>query len=466
MCLRRIKELLSATAFRLTAWYSAIFIISSGLIFSLAFHTLSNTITEQDREQINLKLQEYISTARDEGMDDLIEEISREKEYYRASGYFVRLIDNTNRTLFCSVPRRFKDMDCSQIPLAPEGKDHYLRIRRHEDEDVLDILTADLPQGFKIQVGKSSTQRENLIERFYQIFFITLILITVTGFVSGAFLSFKVLSPLRDLIGTVRSISAGSMDARVPVRHKKAGDELDMLARLFNEMLQRIADLVRGMKEALDYVAHDLRTPVARLKAVVESTLQKQAGREELENALMDCAEEADRISVMLTTLMDISEAETGVMRLDLRVQAIKPVILDTVELYEYVAEEEDFSIVVEIAEELETSIDRNRFRQAAANIIDNAIKYGKPGGRLEIKAFRENNRIKLTFSDNGPGISEKDMPHIFDRLYRGDKSRSRKGMGLGLSLVKAVIQGHGFDLDVKSKLGKGTEITIIMPVA
>lgn len=466
MSLKRIKELLSTTAFRLTAWYSAIFIISSSLIFLLAFYMLSNMITEQDREQINLKLKEYILTARDEGIDDLIEEIAREKENYLASGYFVRLIDNRNHTVLCFLPSRFKGLDCSAIPASSEsGKGHYLTLRRHEDEDVLEILTASLPGNFTIQVGKSSTEREDLTEKFYQIFFIMLLLIAATGFFSGAFLSFKALSPLRDLIQTVRSIRAGSMDVRVPARHEKAGDELDMLARLFNEMLQRIADLVKGMKEALDYVAHDLRTPVTRLKAVVESTLQKKAGREELQNALMDCAEEAERISVMLTTLMDISEAETGVMRLDLKVQAVKPAILDTLELYEYVAEEKDFSIVVDIPEELKTAMDRNRFRQAAANIVDNAIKYGKQGGRLEIRALQEKKRILLSFSDNGSGIETEDMPHIFDRLYRGDKSRSQKGMGLGLSLVKAVVQGHGFALDVKSTPGMGTEITIIMPV-
>ncbi len=462
----KIRQLASTTAFRLTAWYSAIFIISSSLIFLLALYMLSRTVTRQDRAQVSLKLREYLSVAHDAGIDGLMEEISREKEYYRAAGYFVRLLDSSGHTLFCFIPRRFKDVDCMAIPVSPaRPEDPYIVIRRHEDRDVLEIQSAGLPAGYEIQVGKSSTTRLVLMEKFYQVFFMILLLTAATGLVSGAFLSFKALAPLRDLIGTVRSITGGDMEARVPVRHHEDRDELDTLARLFNRMLERIQELVRGMKESLDYAAHDLRTPVARLKAVVESTLQKDCGRTGLENALMDCAEEADRISVMLTTLMDISEAEAGVMRLDLRRQPVRPVILDAVELYEYVAEEKDFSLVVDIPDGLAAALDRNRFRQAAANIIDNAIKYGNRGGRLEITGRAKDSAAALSFRDDGAGILPQDLPRIFDRLFRGDKSRSQKGLGLGLSLVKAVMEGHGFSIEVQSTPGRGTEIRIVMPV-
>lgn len=466
---KRIKATVSSTAFRLAAWYSSIFITSSVVLFFLAFQMISGIVEDQDREQTRFKLREYVLTAREEGIGDMIEEITREKNDYRPAGFFVRVTDSNNRTLICSLPRRFKAIDCSEIPLfTSDNSLESIVIPRHEDEDVLEIVSTRLPGNYILQVGKSSTQREDLLEKFYQIFLTILLLLAVLGLLAGSFMAFKALSPLRELANTVRKIRAGNMEARVPVRdaHGSRRDELDTLAILFNKMLQRIDTLVKGMREALDSVAHDLRTPVTRLRAVVESTLQKQAGREELENALMDCAEEADRISDILSTLMDISEAETGVMRLELKKQFLQPLIMDVVELYEYVAEEKAISITVDIPEELEIPLDRNRFRQAAANLVDNAIKYGKEGGRLVIRARRENSCVTLSFTDDGAGIDPMDIPRIFDRLYRGDKGRSQKGLGLGLSLVKAVVEGHNFTIEAESAPGIGTKISIKMPIA
>ena len=468
MLSRKIKPVVSTTAFRLAAWYSSIFILSALALFLLAFHMLSDIVAQQDRARIKLKLNEYLVTAREEGMNHLLEEIKREKKDYRSAGFFVRLADRRNHTLVCSLPRRFKDIDCSKpSSFAPDGSRNLITLKRHEDADVLEIVSTRLPDGSILQVGKSSTERENLLARFFDIFMTISVLVAVLGLAAGTFMSFKALSPLRDLIQTVQKIRAGCLDARVQVKDEKSQghDELDILARLFNEMLDKIDTLVRGMREALDYVAHDLRTPVTRLRAIAESTLQRQNTKETLEAAIMDCAEEAERISVILSSLMDLSEAEAGVMQLDLKRQPLAPVIRDAVELYEYVAEEKDILVETDIPENLALYLDKNRLGQAAANLIDNAIKYGKRGGRLDITAREDKDFVVISFSDNGAGISAGEIPRIFDRLYRGDKSRSQKGLGLGLCIVKAVAAGHGGFLEVDSTEGIGTNIRIFLPM-
>jgi len=433
---------------------------------------LASMVTRQDREQTCLKLHEYVETARDESPGEMLEEIRRERESYRAAGYFVRVIDKNGHTLFCFMPPRFKYRNCSTIPQTyMTDLNSPLVIKRHDDEDVLEIFSDRLPDGGIIQVGKASTERINLLEKFYQIFLTMALLVTVTGIISGTFMAFKVLAPLRDLIHTVKAITAGSMEARVPVKPDSAcktpdsqNDELDTLATLFNDMLHKIDCLVKGMKESLDYVAHDLRTPVTRLKMIAESTLQRATTQGEFRDALMDCAEEAERINDILSTLMDISEAEAGSMQLDLLVQPVKPVIMDAVEIYEYVAEEKKITISVDINEDLRLPLDSNRFRQVAANLIDNAIKYGHRGGKLTITAQREHEEVLLVFSDDGSGIPQGDLPKIFDRLYRADKSRSQKGLGLGLCMVKAVVKGHGGTIDISSIQGEGTRVTISLP--
>ncbi len=465
---RRIKAVVSTTAFRLTAWYSSIFILSSLALFLLAFHMLSRMVAEQDRARITLKLNEYLITSREEGLDALIEEISREKRDYRSAGFFIRLADEENHTLICSLPRRFKNLDCSKVPsLSPDESRGMVTLKRRDDEDVLEIISTRLSKGYILQVGKSSTEREKLLEKFNKIFLSMLALVAIVGLASGTFMAFKALSPLRDLIQAVERIRAGSMDARVKIRMGKAHghDELDILAWLFNDMLERIDRLVNSMKESLDYVAHDLRTPVTRLRAIVESTFQRQEDKEALKNALMDCAEEAERISVILSSLMDVSEAEAGVMSLNLKRQPIAPIIKHAVELYEYVAEEREITISADIAENLVLFLDKNRFRQVAANLIDNAIKYGKRGGRVEITAEKKDNGVVISFSDDGMGIPSEDLPRIFDRLYRGDKSRSQKGLGLGLCMVKAVIEAHGGTIEAESVVSKKTIIRIFLPV-
>ena len=291
---------------------------------------------------------------------------------------------------------------------------------------------------------------------------IPMILISLAG---GAFLAFRALRPIRHLIYTTQSIvDTGKMDARVPIG--KTGDELDELTGLFNRMLERIEGLIKGMREALDNVAHDLRTPMTRLRGIAETTLQSDQGREHYEEALADCLEESERVLTLLNTLMDISEAETGTMKLSLAPVNISNLIEDTVGLYEYVAEDKSITISVHCAKNIAMTADRNRMRQVLANLVDDAIKYTSSGGSIAIDAYHEKDQTVILVTDTGVGIPPEEIPKIWDRLYRGDKSRSQPGLGLGLSLVKAVVQAHKGRIEVRSVPGTGSVFTLYFPTS
>jgi signal transduction histidine kinase len=211
-------------------------------------------------------------------------------------------------------------------------------------------------------------------------------------------------------------------------------------------------------------VAHDLRTPMTRVRGIAETALASNDPAA-LQEALADILEESDRVVEMLNTLMDISEAETGTMALRLETMNLADLIRQTVELYEDMADERGVRIETRVADELPVPVDRNRMRQVLANILDNAVKYTPAGGRIEITASRDGDDAVITVADTGIGIPADELPLIWDRLYRGDKSRTARGLGLGLTLVKAIVEAHHGHVNVRSTPGEGTRFELRLPV-
>jgi len=288
--------------------------------------------------------------------------------------------------------------------------------------------------------------------------------LAVLAFLGGFLFSSRSLKPVRHLIEVTRGIiDTGRMNARVPSRG--SGDELDELVGLFNRMLAKIDSLITGMRQSLDNVAHDLRTPMTHLRATAELAIQ---GREKIsayQEALVSCIEESERILNMLASLMDISEAETGVVKLDRKTIDLLSLIDDMVELYSYSAEDKGITITREPGESISIFADLNRIRQVIANLLDNAIKYTPEEGSITVNAGRHGQEAVVTIRDSGPGIPTQDLPHIWDRLFRGDQSRSQPGLGLGLGMVRAIVQAHGGHVGVESRPGHGASFVVHLPL-
>jgi signal transduction histidine kinase len=447
---------------RLTLWYSTIFILSSVILFIVAYVFLSSSL-EDHREAVELKLREYLSLAEEGGVPAIQRALEDDRDDNQSTHFSVRILGLADEVVFASRPELWEKFDVKPHQDRPiEGEWQYFPAK--QGGDVLEITYGFLPNGYLLEVGKNLEDRNEILEHFRDTIAGVLIPMILIGLAGGAFLAFRSLRPIRNLIYTTQSIiDTGRMDARVPIG--TTGDELDELTGLFNRMLERIEGLIKGMREALDNVAHDLRTPMTRLRGIAETALQSAPGRERYEETLADCLEESERVLMLLNTLMDISEAETGTMKLSLVPVNISNLIEDTVGMYEYVAEDKSIAIAVNCAKDIGMTADRNRMSQVLANLLDNAIKYTRPGGNIVIDAYQEREHTVILVKDSGIGIPPDEIPKIWDRLYRGDKSRAEPGLGLGLSLVKAVVEAHKGRIEVDSEPGGGSVFTLYLPL-
>jgi heavy metal sensor kinase len=449
-------------AARLNAWFAAIVILLSVALFLIAYLLLYRAVRERDREVVRAQLEIYHTWYADGGFSALRTRFLQQEGSGRET-FFVRVLGPEGAALFASTPKEAGRLDVDQIENLPPNEAFALVWRAlpaNEQSKGWLIATERLPDGSLLQVGKTTEALSALLAQFRTIFAWVVLLALLLGIAGGAWLAQRTLAPIRQLIGAVENVIAtGQMNERMPL--PQTNDEIGQLARLFNTMLEKNETLIPRMREALDNVAHDLRTPLTRLRGVAELALQGEPNAEACRDALLDTMEESDRVLTMLNTLMDISEAETGLMKLERQMFPLAKLVEEIIELFQFVAEEKQVTVTANIPPGLQIGADRNRLRQVLVNLLDNAIKYTPRGGHVEIFAQTRGDEVVITVKDSGAGIPAEEIPRIWERLYRGDKSRSQRGLGLGLSLVRAIVKAHGGRIELQSDVGKGSSFTV-----
>jgi signal transduction histidine kinase len=460
-------KLIRTTAFRLTLVYLFLFaLFAASLLGYFAWNT-RRLITEEITQTVNAETSEINEVYGRRGLRGLV--LAIEYRALRPGANLYLVTTPTGQAIAGNVGSLAPGV------MATPGwsETAYRRIEDADDRDHRALVrVTELSNGFRLLIGRDLAERRRLFTIVAKAAQWSVLIVVVLGLGGGVFVARRVLTRIDAMTGTAQRIMTGDLSERLPVG--RSGDELDRLAENLNAMLERIEALMAGLKEVSDNIAHDLKTPLTRLRNRAEEALAKSGSEAEYRAALERTIEESDGLIRTFNALLMIARAESGQARGNMDDFDAADVANGIHELYEPLAEDDGMTLKVKVAP---TPVRGNRelISQALANLVENAIKYGKPvaqsagtvvsmdSRQILIEAQREGEHVLLSVTDRGPGIPEGDRKHAVERFVRLEASRTLPGSGLGLSLAAAVATLHGGEL----KLGDahpGLVATLVLP--
>ena len=468
MFLKKINSIRHTLAFRLTLWYAGIFMLTSCVAFLFFYFLITSVIRARTDQDLLGEARTLSSILKVQGMKAVRRQIIFEAQAAGEKKIFFRLLSLDGQEFSSSNMSYWRDIGVGKAAieqLIGENRPVFNTVSLPDRQHNIRVLYAIVGRNIILQLGQSMENYTRFIEAFRKIFVTTMASLFIFAAIVGWFMARRALAGVEAVTRTARQISETSLKERVPV--KKYQDEVDQLAITFNQMLDRIQTLVTGIREMSDNIAHDLKSPITRIRGISEVSLTTGASEKEYENMAASTVEECDRLLDIINTMLVISKTEAGVNKLDARELDIGAVVRDACELFQSSAEDKDLRLVCDVAGKFSISGDNRMIQRMIANLLDNAIKYTPGGGSVEVTVNTGNHdAVIIAVKDTGIGISEKDIPHIFERFYRCDPSRSEAGIGLGLSFARAIARAHGGDITVFSAPEQGSTFTVTVPGA
>jgi signal transduction histidine kinase len=456
-----LGKLFRTTAFKLSAAYLLVFVLFAGSILGYVAWNARRVLDDQIQGTIDAELQGLAEQYRIGGIRRLVNNIDRRSRAPSASLYLVTTV--TGEPLAGNVV----DVPFDVLDEPGSREIAYRRSDEAGDREFRALVRVYvLPGGFRLLVGRDVEERLQLQAVIRRALALSIGLVTVLACLGGWFITRRVLKRVDEMTETTRTIMEGDLDGRLAVTG--TGDELDRLARNLNDMLSRIGELMAGMREVSDNIAHDLKTPLTRLRNRAEEALRAAKSPDEYAAALEGIIDESDNLIRIFNALLMIARLEAGNATPSMGDFDAAEIAGSLAELYEPLAEEAGMPLVADIEPNLPVHGNRELISQALANLMDNALKYGtscETTPEVRIRARRVGDMVEIAVSDRGPGIPEGERERVLERFARLESARSKPGFGLGLSLASAVARLHAGALRLEDN-GPGLRAVLALPLA
>lgn len=455
--MKALARIFRTAVFKLSLANLLLFSLGAGLVLARVGMNVEEVFEEQVAQTIDAHIRGLAEQYREGGVRQLAEAVERRIRTPGASLYLVtafsgEVVTGNIAALSGMLPEGSELVEASYQRRGEAGASHRALMR-------LFIL----PGGFRLVVGHDIQDRAIIRVILGKALATSLFWLVGIGTLGGLFVGSRILRRMDRLSASAKQIMSGRLDERLPLTG--TGDELDRLAQNFNAMLGRINELMSGLREVSDNIAHDLKTPLTRLRNRADEVLRSNATREQCCEALAGVIEESDGLIRVFDALLMIARAEAGYSSDDMATFDAGRVAADVVEIYEPLAEEQGARLALEAESGLEAVGNRELLGQVLVNLVDNALKYGASGAdrAVSVRARRKGLSIEIEVADRGPGISVEDRERVVERFVRLENSRSRPGSGLGLSLASAVARLHRGSLRIEDN-EPGLRVVIALP--
>jgi len=451
-------------ASRLTVLYTLLFAILALIVFGVINYNLKTNLLDRIDQEFLGDGKEYIDVFRQGGLTAIAREIRLETEGEGVDRVFIRLYSPDLKIIKTSDMETWKDLPEYSSLLENSDHEQLATVTLPEHSGHARIFYQPLGDGYILQAGTLLTFDETLLANFQRVFIFAFSIMLLSGVFIGFYISKRALAGIERVRETADQISRGNLTQ--PIAFHGTTVEIDNLINSINRMQNRIHTLISELQDVTNNIAHDLRSPITRIRGLAETTLTGEQSMDDYQGMSGAVIEECDSLVSMINTMLEIAETDAGVKPLSKIPLDITAIISDVVELYAPVAEDKKINVSLNNGDSpLLISGDRSRLQRAFANLLDNALKFTQPGGWISLDVKKQEQKICVTVADSGSGISATDLPHVCERFYRADRSRSTPGTGLGLSLVQSIIRAHDGQIDITSQENTGTQVAVCIDI-
>jgi signal transduction histidine kinase len=434
--LPQLRRLVRTHAFRLASLYFAVFAASVLAVLVFVYWMSADFVERQTQATLDAEIAGLAEQYNQNGLSGLVQIVAARSAGDRGDGMFYLVTNADGHPLAGNITGW---PEGKPVAPGPIGFTVTVTVRGQTEKHTAQGALLVISPGYRLLVARDISDAAMFRERVKVTLLWSGLVALVAGLIGGAVLSRNLLRRVEEINRTAERVMGGNLSDRVPL--KGTSDEFDQLAGNLNNMLDQIERLMAGMREVSDNIAHDLRTPLSRLRARLELSLLGAPDAAAQSDSVRAAIDEADRLLATFNALLNIAEAESGARRSAAEPLDLAQTARDAAELYEPVAEEKGCALRLDVEPGIMIRGDRHLLSQAVANLLDNALKYG--GGEVTLSAHRHDGRAALEVADSGPSIPEAERESVFDRFVRLEPSRSTPGNGLGLSLVRAVARLH-----------------------